>query len=136
MPSPMSPYSLDFRPFPSQMKGEESGDSHPAFTVFESFAKEETVVMVEARPHWEYADDGQPCAAIFDVVAAYTEEPDLSNPATSLSRVVCPHGSTRRFMVGIPGGHKLVVYPDDASRILTGAAHDSFLTATVVDYWA
>ena len=132
----MSPYTLDFRPFPSQMKGEQSGDSRPAFTVFESFAKEETVIMVEARPHWEYRDGGSPCAAVFEVVAAYPNDPDLTNPATSLTSVVCRHGSARRFLVGVPGGHKLVVYPEDASRVLTGAAQDSFLTATVVDYWA
>jgi hypothetical protein len=138
MPSPLSAYSREFNPFPTQFTKSESGEGRAAFTIMESFAKEETVLLIEARPHWEYDDGGEPTDAVFDVVAAYSQDMDTTNPATSLATVTIPHGRSRRFMIGIPTGHKLVVYPADEARggQIVGAAADSYLTSTIVDYWA
>lgn len=138
MPSPLAAYTLDHQPFPSQMRSAADGEGIPAFPILESFAKEETVVLVEARPHWEYGDGGAPTDAVFDVVAAYPSDPELTNPATSLGSVRVPHGTSRRFLMGIPGGHKLVVHPADQGRggQIVGAAADSFMKVTLVDYWA
>lgn len=138
MPSPISAYTLEHQPFPTVMREPEGGEGRPAFTLLESFAREETVVLVEAHPIWEYAEDGEPTDAVFDVVAAYTGDPATSNPATSLVSVPVAHHTVRRFMVGIPGGHKLVVYPEDPERgaNIVSAAPDSYLTVTLVDYWA
>lgn len=139
MASPMNAFQREFSPFPSLFRtsgGEDAGRA--AFTVLENFAREETVALLEARPHWEFEDGGEPVAAVFDVVGASREDPHAVNPATSVSRVVALHGETRRFVMGIPHGHKLVVYPADPTRTaaVVGAAQDSILRVSVVDYWA
>jgi len=138
MPSPAGAFVREFSPFPTQFRTGPAEDGRAAFTVLENFAREEVVAVVEARPHWEYGDEGEPTHTVFDVVAAYAHDPHSVNPATSLSRLVALHGESRRFVVGIPNGHKLVVYPGDPSRgdAVVGAAQDSVLRVSVVDYWA
>lgn len=138
MPSPLNAFLREFSPFPSLFRSSEQEEGRAAFTVLENFAREETVALVEARPHWEYGDGGAPTHAVLDVLAAYRHDPHAANPATSISRVVALHGETRRFVIGIPNGHKLVVYPADPGRAaqVVGAAQDSLLRVSVVDYWA
>lgn len=139
MASPLNAFQKEFSPFPSIFRSSARDETgRAAFTVLENFAREETVALLEARPHWEFADGGEPLAAVFDVVAACREDPHGANPATSVSRVVALHGETRRFVMGIPHGHKLVVYPADPDRTaaVVGAAQDSVLRVSVVDYWA
>ncbi len=123
--------SLVFDPFPQAFRSSAHGEGRAAFTVFESFAKEETVVLVEARPEWAGSEVPD---VVFDVVAAYTQDPDAANPSTSLTTVRVPQGTTRRFLVGIPGGHKLVLYPEVPG--FAPAEGGGRLTVTVVDYWA
>lgn len=136
MPSPATAYSHEERPFPARFAS--SDDGRPAYSIFESFAKEETVVLVEAYLEWSMSDGGGPMDAVFDVVSAYADDPDRVNPSTSMGSVRLPHGTFRRFLVGVPGGHKLVVYPaqpDRAGAIEAGVG-DSFLRTVIVDYWA
>ncbi|HSM03690.1 MAG TPA: hypothetical protein VK858_03675 [Longimicrobiales bacterium] len=124
--------NLVFNPFPHSLRASSQGEGRAAFTVFESFAKEETVVLVEAQPEWGGEDVPD---VVFDVVAAYTQDPDAANPATSLTTVRVPQGTTRRFLVGIPGGHKLVLYPETPG-FAPGEDGGGRLVVTVVDYWA
>lgn len=138
MPSPATAYSHEMRPFPAPPAESPDGDGRAACTLLESFAKEETVVLVDAHLEWDYDDDGLPTDAVFDVVAAYTDEADRVNPSTSMGSVHMAHGTSRRFLIGIPGGHKLVVYPTDASRAphIRSGGEASHLTTVIVDYWA
>lgn len=133
MPGSPSPLTLEFEPFPLELAAPSEGDGRPAFTVFESFAREETVVLVDVRPGWA-GDD--PPAVVFDVVAAYPDDASSANPATSMSRVRVPHGTTRRFLIGVPGGHKLVLYPEVADWTPSGSSATGRLSVAVVDYWA
>jgi hypothetical protein len=138
MPTPLSAYTLAHQPFPTRMPEPAAGEGRPAFTLFESFAKEETVVLVEAHPVWEYVEAGEPTDAVFEVVAAYTQDQVTADPATAVVSVPVSHGTERRFLMGIPGGHTPVVYPADPERgsHIVSAAPDSYLKVTVVDYWA
>jgi len=133
MPIESTTPTLTFDPFPHDFRHSTQGEGRSAFTVFESFAKEETVLLVEAHPGWTGADAPD---VIFDVLAAYTQDPDAANPATSLTTVRVPQGRTRRFLVGVPGGHKLVLYPEAQGWTSGDGAHEGRLTVTVVDYWA
>jgi len=138
MPTPSSLLAYDSSPFPSLFKSTEEPGAREAFTLVENFAREEMVVLVDARPHWEYRDGGGRTPAVFDVVAAYAGDADTVNSATSLTQVTVAHSQARRFVMGIPSGHKLVVYPGDPARAskVVGAAQDSYVRVTIVDYWA
>jgi hypothetical protein len=125
--------SLVFDPFPHALRSSAHGGGRAAFTIFESFAKEETVVLVEAFPEWAGTEVPD---VVFDVVAAYTQDPDTANPSTSLTTVRVPQGTIRRFLVGIPGGHKLVLYPEAPAFTPAEGSRGGRLTVTVVDYWA
>jgi hypothetical protein len=133
MPGTPGILTLEFEPFPAELAEPAAGEGRAAFTVFESFAKEETVVLVDVRPGWS---GDEPPAVVFDVVAAYPEDPHSANPSTSLSSIRVPHGTSRRFLVGIPGGHKLVLYPESAEWKPSGSSATGRLSVTVVDYWA
>lgn len=134
MPAPPGALTLEFDPFPCELTAPPGGEGRPAFTLFESFAREETVVLVDAIPGW--AGAAEPPAVVFDVVAAYATDPGTSNPATSMGTVRVPHGSRRRFLIGVPGGHKLVLYPEEAGWTPEGATSQGRVSVTVVDYWA
>ena len=134
MPEPPGALTLTFDPFPKELTGPTGGDGRPAFTLFESFAREETVVLVDAVPGWT-GQGGAP-AVVFDVVAAYPTDPDTANPATSMGTVRVPHGTRRRFLIGIPGGHKLVLYPEDSAWTPGGSTGEGWVKVTLVDYWA
>lgn len=131
MPAPPGGLTLTFDPFPSELS-EASEEGRSAFTLVESFAREETVVLVDVVPGWTGGE--APPAVIFDVVAAYSTDSETANPATSMGTVRVPHGTRRRFLVGIPGGHKLVLYPEDATWTPTGSTAEGRVTVALVDY--
>lgn len=136
MPGPPGAFTLEFDPFPYKLYGSSGGEGRPAFTLFESFAREETVLLVEAVPGWTKARAAEPPAVIFDVVAAYPADPDTANPSTSMGTVRVVHGSRRRFLIGVPGGHKLVLYPEEAGWTPDGSNAEGRIAVTIVDYWA
>jgi hypothetical protein len=138
MPSPATAFVHELRPFPTEMTSSSDGEGRPAYTLFESFAREETVILVETVVDWNVSDDGDPPDAVFDVVAAYAQDAQRVNPSTSMFSVPVHNHGSRRFLVGVPGGHKLVVYPADASRApaLQPGSDRGYLRTTIVDYWA
>ena len=138
MPSPASAYSHELRPFPTEMTASDDGEGRAAYTLFESFAREETVILVETIVDWTVADENDPSHAVFDVVAAYTQDGLRVNPSTSMFSVTVPNHGSRRFLIGVPSGHKLVVYPADAAQAanLQPGSDRGYLRTTIVDYWA
>lgn len=92
------------------------------------------MLLVDATPGW--AGASEPPAAISDVVAAYLLDPDTADPATSMGTMRAAHGRLRRFPVGVPGGHTLVLYAEEAGWTPKGAKADWRVALSLVDYRA